>query len=70
MLWYKALYIYKAVEVATSCFTWVIIDLKILTNLQLPAVHKLQILQQAPQNFWAYFTSNASIGGALNLNCF
>lgn len=45
MLWYKALYIYKAAEVATSCFTSVIIDLKILTDLELPAVHKLQFLQ-------------------------
>lgn len=51
MLWYKALYIYKVAVVATSCFTSVIIDLKILTNLQLPGVHKLQFLQQAPWDF-------------------
>lgn len=34
MLWYKTLCICKAAEVATSsCFTLVVIDLKILTNL-------------------------------------
>lgn len=51
MLWYKTLHICKAAEVATSsCFTLVVIDLKILPNLQLPVVHKLYFSQWAPQD--------------------